>query len=262
MKNKSVSENIEFKNKQGLSLSARMDLPDGNKVKAYAIFSHCFTCSKHFKAAAYISRGLASLGFGVLRFDFAGIGDSQGIFQQTNFSTNVADVVAAAGYMEEQKMAPDLLIGHSFGGTAVLRAAAEIPSASAVVTIGSPADPDHIIRLVTEQKKEIEERGETRLQIGNKNFTITKQFLDDVAAAQVSKRLHRLNKALLVLHSPLDGTVGIENAGTIFQAARHPKSFVALAGADHLLTEREDADYAARIIDVWAGRFLGRGVFR
>ena len=252
-----TSKAITFKNSENLSISAVLDTPGQREPTVYAIFSHCFTCSKHFKAAAYISRALVAFGYGVMRFDFAGIGDSEGLFKETTFSTNVSDIIAGARYMAERKMAPGLLIGHSFGGTATLRAAGDIPSAKAVVTIGSPADPGHILRLVEHQKREIETRGEARIRIGDKPVTIGRQFLEDVSNSRVSDSVRKLNKALLVLHSPFDAIVGIENAAAIFRAARHPKSFVSLAGADHLLTESEDAEYAARLIAVWAGRYLG-----
>ncbi len=250
------SENVNFVNSQGLVLDARLDQPDDKDVKAWAVFAHCFTCNKNFKAAAYVSQALTEHGLGVLRFDFTGLGQSQGAFEETNFSSNVADIISAVRYLAENRQAPQLLVGHSLGGTAALYAAEQIDSVSAVVTVGSPAEPKHLMRHLTAAKQRIGKQGQGRVLVDGRSFTFKKQFFQDLEQASLAERLGRLKKAVLILHAPRDGTIGIENAAAIFKAARHPKSFVALAGADHLLSDKQDAAYAGNLIAVWADMYL------
>lgn len=245
---------IEFPGSDDTMLAARLELPEGTPA-AFALFAHCFTCSKDSFAASRISRALVDYGVAVLRFDFTGLGGSDGDFANTNFTSNIEDVVAATEFLRDNYRAPSLLIGHSLGGAAVLAAAHRIPSARAVVTIGAPSDPSHITNLFGAANAEIESRGEAQVQLGGREFRIRKQLLDDIAAQPQSARLRDLDAALLVVHSPIDQTVGIDNAREIFETARHPKSFVALDGADHLLSNRDDATFAASIIAAWAARY-------
>ncbi len=249
------SEKLEFTGHGGDTLAARFDLPDG-PVQAVALFAHCFTCSKDIPAARRIAARLAGLGIAVLRFDFTGLGHSQGEFANTHFSSNVADLVAAARHLEDLGKAPALLIGHSLGGAAVLAAAADIPSAKAVVTIGAPADPSHVIHNFGAKIDEIRESGEAQVSLAGRPFTIRRAFLDDISAARLTPAIAGLKRALLVLHGPRDQTVGVENASEIFLAAKHPKSFVTLDDADHLLSRAEDAEYAAEVIAAWSRRYL------
>jgi fermentation-respiration switch protein FrsA (DUF1100 family) len=250
------SEHIAFINSRGLQLDARLDRPDARSVQAWAIFAHCFTCNKDFKAAAYVSQALTEYGLGVLRFDFTGLGRSQGSFEETNFSSNVTDILAAARYLAENHQGPQLLVGHSLGGTAALLASGQIDSVSAVVTIGSPAEPGHLMRHMTGVKEQVAREGQAQIIVEGRPFTVKKQFLQDLEQSSLADRIGHLNKALLILHAPQDATVGIENAAALFKAARHPKSFVALDGADHLLSDRLHAAYAGRLIAVWAGMYL------
>jgi len=245
---------IEFPGSNGTMLAARLDLPEGTP-SAFALFAHCFTCSKESFAASRISRALVDYGIAVLRFDFTGLGGSDGDFSNTNFSSNIDDIVAATEYLQENYRAPTILIGHSLGGAAVLAATHRVPSTRAVVTLGSPSDPAHVSNLFAHANAEIVAEGEATVQLGGRPFRIRKQLLDDVAAQPQSERLRNLDAALLVLHSPVDQTVGIDNAREIFDAARHPKSFVALDEADHLLSDREDASFAASMIAAWAARY-------
>ncbi len=249
------SENISFTNAQGEQLAARLELPAG-EPKATALFAHCFTCSKDIFAASRISQGLAELGFAVLRFDFTGLGASEGEFANTNFSSNVNDLVAAADFMREKIEAPRILIGHSLGGAAVLAAAQHVPEAVAVATIGAPFDPGHVGHLFDGAKAEIEATGEAEVKLGGRNFKIKKQFLEDIENQQAVHNIASLRKALLIFHAPLDQTVGIENAQEIFKTAKHPKSFVSLDKADHLLSRRADALYVANVLAAWADRYL------
>ena len=249
------SAKLEFTGHGGDTLAARFDTPDG-PLKAVALFAHCFTCSKDIPAARRIAARLAGLGIAVLRFDFTGLGHSQGEFANTHFSSNVADLVAAARHLEGMGKAPALLIGHSLGGAAVLAAAAEIPSAKAVVTIGAPADPAHVMHNFGAKIDEIRAAGEAQVSLAGRPFTIRREFLDDISAARLTPAIAGLKRALLVLHAPRDQTVGVENAGEIFLAAKHPKSFVTLDGADHLLSRAGDAEYAAEVIAAWSRRYL------
>ncbi|MBH0131393.1 alpha/beta fold hydrolase [Salinibacterium sp. NK8237] len=245
---------IEFPGSNDSMLAARLDLPDGTP-SAYALFAHCFTCSKDSFAASRISKALVDYGIAVLRFDFTGLGGSDGDFSNTNFSSNIDDVVAATEYLGTNYRAPTILIGHSLGGAAVLAAAHRVPSTRAVVTLGSPSDPAHISNLFSHASAEIVAEGEAMVQLGGREFRIRKQLLDDIAAQPQSARLRDLDAALLVMHSPIDQTVGVDNAREIFETAKHPKSFVALDGADHLLSNRDDAAFAASIIAAWSARY-------
>ncbi len=249
------SEKITFQGHSGENLAARFDLPEGPHL-ATAIFAHCFTCSKDIPAARRISQRLAAMGIAVLRFDFTGLGHSEGEFENTHFSSNVADLVLAAAYLSDKGMAPSLLIGHSLGGAAVLKAAPEIPSIKAVATIGAPFDPEHVTHNFGTCISDIQRDGQATVNLGGRPFTIRKQFLDDVSATELAPVIANLKKALLVLHAPTDTYVGIENASQIFMTAKHPKSFITLDDADHLLTRAEDAEYAAEAIAAWSGRYL------
>ncbi len=246
---------ISFPGASGALLSARLDAP-AEPPLAYALFAHCFTCSKESKAATLISASLAERGVAVLRFDFTGLGGSGGDFANTNFSSNVADLVAAAGHLRKNYRAPAILVGHSLGGTAVLAAAPDIPECTAVATIGSPFDPKHVLGLIGNSTQAIEREGEAQVEIGGRAFLIKKQFLDDILGHKLGEIVARMGKALMVMHSPRDTIVDIDNATKIFMAAKHPKSFVSLDPADHLLSEREDALYAARVVAAWAERYL------
>lgn len=250
------SSMVRFPGSLGAQLAARLDLPPGKPV-AYALFAHCFTCSKDTLAAARIGAALTARGLAVLRFDFTGLGGSEGDFANTDFSSNVSDLVAAAAWLREQHEAPRLLVGHSLGGSAVLAAAPRIPEASAVATIGAPADPAHVRRMLGDSVPEIEAAGQAEVHLAGRKFRIRKQLLDDLERHAGREAIGSLGKALLIFHSPADTTVSIDNASQIFMAARHPKSFVSLDKADHLLTRREDGAYVADVLAAWASRYLG-----
>ncbi len=249
------TERITFPGHNGDALAARLDLPEGPHL-ATALFAHCFTCSKDIPAARRISARLAAMGIAVLRFDFTGLGHSDGEFANTSFTSNVGDLVAAADYLRGRGMAPSLLIGHSLGGAAVLRAVEEIDGVRAVATLGAPFDPAHVTHNFSHDLPKIRAEGAAEVHLGGRPFRITQSFLDDIEAASLAPRLAKLRAALLVMHAPRDQIVGIENAAQIFQAASHPKSFVTLDEADHLITRAEDAEYAAEVISAWAGRYL------
>jgi len=248
-------DKITFEGAQGARLAARLERPDGAH-RATALFAHCFSCSKDIAAARRIARRLTSAGFAVLRFDFTGLGHSEGEFANTTFTSNVGDLVAAAAWLEAQGMAPGLLIGHSLGGAAALKAAGAIASVRAVATIGAPFDPAHVTHNFADALDRIERDGQAEVDLGGRAFTIGRDFVRDVDAAELAPAIAGLKRALLVLHAPRDAVVGIENATNIFTAARHPKSFVTLDGADHLLTDPADADYAAGVVAAWAERYL------
>ena len=249
------SQKVEFPGSQDGKLAALLELPDG-EPRAHALFAHCFTCSKDIFAAARISAGLADAGIAVLRFDFTGLGASEGEFANTNFSSNVDDLVRAADYLRGAHRAPSILIGHSLGGAAVLAAAGRIAEAKAVATIAAPSGPGHVAHLLADARSEIEAKGEAEVVLAGRSFRIRKQFLDDIESHRLAAAIKELKRALLIFHAPRDAVVGIENAAEIFQAARHPKSFVSLDGADHLLTRREDACYVAGVLAAWATRYV------
>jgi len=248
-------QRFSFPGHAGDTLAARLDLPDGPHL-ATALFAHCFACGKDITAARRIAARLSSMGIGVLRFDFTGLGHSEGEFGNTDFTTNVEDLVAAATALTRKDMAPSLLIGHSLGGAAVLKAASLIPSVKAVATIGAPFDPAHVTHTFSEALPRIISDGVATADLGGRPFRIGKRFLEDVAKGALTPAIGNLKAALLVLHAPLDDTVGIDNASQIFLAARHPKSFVTLDGADHLLSQPQDAEYAASVIAAWSARYL------
>jgi alpha/beta superfamily hydrolase len=248
---------LEFTNKAGQKLSARIDLPANDRPIAFSLFAHCFTCSKNIKAASHISRALTRGGIAVMRFDFTGLGESEGDFGDTNFSSNVEDLVTAAEFMTRNYEGPKILIGHSLGGAAVLQAAARIPSSLAVITIAAPADPNHVSLALGDSKEIIERRGEARVDLASRTFKIKKQFLDDLESVSMQQTIQNLKRALLIFHAPNDGVVGIENAAKIFQIARHPKSFISLDKADHLLMNPKDSQYVGSLIAAWAMRYVG-----
>lgn len=250
-----IVERIEFAGSDGQKLSARLDAPSA-PARAFALFAHCFTCGKDIFAASRIAQALTEHDIAVLRFDFTGLGASEGEFANTNFSSNVADLIAAADHLRQAHRAPALLIGHSLGGAAVLAAAPNIPEARAVVTIGAPSDPTHVTGLFREYLDQIEAEGEAEVQLAGRPFRIKRQFLLDAAEQKLNDKIAHLHKALLVMHSPRDATVGIANAMHIFTAAKHPKSFVSLDTADHLLTRKSDAVYVANVIAAWSERFI------
>lgn len=246
--------NLTFKNRNNMELSARLDLPTG-KPKTYALFAHCFSCSKNIKAAYHISHSLAHKGIAVLRFDFTGIGDSEGQFEDTNFSSNVDDIVDASNYLVDHYESPKILIGHSLGGTAVIKAAKSLKDLKAIVTIGSPFKPSHVEKIIT-NSGETDKQMDYSIKLGNKTFKIKKQFLDDLKDSDINDDLSSLNKALLVMHSPFDNVVSIDSASDIFLKAKHPKSFISLDNADHLLSEQSDSIYVGKLISEWASKYI------
>ncbi len=248
-------ERVTFPGSSGDLLAARLDLPAG-PPKAFALFAHCFTCSKDLRAASRIAAVLTDLGYGLLRFDFTGLGASEGEFANTNFSSNVADLLAAAEWLGEHHRSPQLLVGHSLGGAAVIRASGSIPEVRAVATIGAPSDAGHAAKLFDGALDQIAELGEVEVDLHGRCFTIKQQFIDDLRSGGVTEAAAAMSGALLVMHSPVDNTVGVEHAANIFQAARHPKSFVSLDSADHLLSSTADAEYAASVVGAWAARYL------
>ena len=248
-------ERVEFPGSQGVPLAGRLELPEGDPL-AYALFAHCFTCGKDAVAATRISRALTAAGIAVLRFDFTGLGQSGGDFANSNFTSNVEDLVRAASFLGATRRAPSILIGHSLGGAAVLAAVDRIPEVRAVVTIGAPADPRHVLGLIGDQLADLLSSESAEITLGGRSFRVGRQFLDDLDSQSQQERVAHLSGALLVLHSPTDQIVSIDNAREIFDAARHPKSFVALDGADHLLTRAADAQFAADIIAAWVERYV------
>lgn len=249
-------QKVTFKNTEGQTLVGRLELPVDRHPHNYAVFAHCFTCNKNLLAVKNIGKALTSHGFGVLRFDFTGLGESEGDFADTNFSGNVEDLVAAAKYLEENYEAPTLIIGHSLGGAASIFAASEISSIKAVATVGAPSNPVHVKHLLRSGVEEIQSTGKAVINLSGRDFTIKKQFLDDLETKSLPETAKALRKPLLVLHSPQDDTVGIKNAEEIYVAAHHPKSFVSLDGADHLLSRKEDSIYVGEVISGWAKRYL------
>jgi len=253
-----LTERVDFAGPHG-KLAAKIDLPDG-LPRAYGVFAHCFTCSKDVLAANRISQGLAAHGIAMLRFDFAGLGASAGDFGDTNFSSNVEDLIAAAGFLREKFAAPQLLVGHSMGGTAVLAAAHRIPESKAVVTIASPSDPHYVVNaLLSEHLDTLAQSGEARVKLAGRDFNIRQQFVEDATQHQLAERIAHLGRALLVMHAPNDDTVEMANALRIFEMAQYPKSFISLDGIDHLVTGRDDAAQVAAMIAAWSARYVEDG---
>ncbi len=250
------SKRVQFTNANGYTLSAKIEMPVNQHPHTFAIFAHCFTCSKNLLAVRQIGRSLINEGIALLRFDFTGLGESEGDFADTNFSTNLKDIYAAADFLKEHYQAPEILIGHSLGGAAMLHAACNIDSVKAVATIGAPYNPIHVHHLFSDDLDTIEAEGQAEVNLGGRQFTVKKQFLDDLKNHSPFEKLNKLRKAILVLHSPQDSTVEIENAAKIYQAAFHPKSFLTLDGADHLLSKKEDALYAGDMIACWAKKYI------
>ena len=249
------SKNISFPNADGDALSGILDVPEGDP-RAYALFAHCFTCSKNLKAASNIARAMTDAGIAVLRFDFTGLGQSEGAFEDTSFSSNVGDLLSAVAWLEKEHRAPEILFGHSLGGTAVLQAAAQVSSAVAVATIGSPADPQHVAHMVAGAEDALRENGIAEVQLGGRPFRIRQQFVDDLTTHDLPTAIASLRKAVLIMHAPLDAIVEIDNASALFGAAKHPKSFVSLDTADHLLSRSDDSRYAGEMLAAWAARYL------
>jgi uncharacterized OsmC-like protein/pimeloyl-ACP methyl ester carboxylesterase len=249
------TERFQFTGEGGHQLAASLDLPEREPL-AYALFAHCFTCGKDVLAARRIAAALAAKGIAVLRFDFTGLGSSEGEFANSTFSSNVADLVRAANHLRDTRKAPALLIGHSLGGAAILAASEQIPEAKAVVTIAAPSDPAHVTGLFRDRIEDIRKQGKGEVSLAGRPFRITREFLDDIAEHGLMMQVTNLHKALLIMHSPTDDTVGIDNATRIFVAAKHPKSFVSLADADHLLDGKRDSAYVADVIAAWAARYL------
>ncbi len=250
-------QNVRFEGSLDKTLSGRLHLPEGT-TRAYALFAHCFTCTKDILAARKIADELSKRGIALLRFDFTGLGASSGDFENTTFTSNIGDILAAAQYLRENFEAPAILIGHSLGGAAILAAAGEVPEAKAVATIGAPADADHVIHNFGAHLDEIEKEGVADVKLAGRPFTIKREFVDDLRShtVTVEERVAKMGKALMILHSPIDATVGIENAGKIYSAAKHPKSFVSLDTADHLLSSSKDVAYVAEVIAAWASRYV------
>ena len=251
----SITQRLEFTGHSGASLAARLDLPNG-PLRAYALFAHCFTCSKDILAARRIAASLSREGIAVLRFDFTGLGSSEGEFASTNFSTNCGDLLSAVEFLRSHYEAPAVLIGHSLGGAAVLAVAKDVPEAKAVVTIGAPADAGHVLKNLGASLDTIREKGEAEVDLAGRKFLIQRQFVEDVEMQKIRDAVGAMRKPLLILHSPIDDTVGIDNASEIFLAAKHPKSFVSLDKADHLLTDPADAAFAAQTIAGWLSRYV------
>jgi uncharacterized OsmC-like protein/alpha/beta superfamily hydrolase len=246
---------IEFPGSLGAQLAARLDLPAA-PPRAFALFAHCFTCSKETRAPTHIGKALVEQGIALLRFDFTGLGGSEGEFENTSFSSNVDDLVAAADWLRREHSAPSVLIGHSLGGAAMLAAAARIPESRAVVTLNAPFSPEHVANLFADSHSQIEREGVATVNIGGRPFRVRREFLEDLAGQRQTERVRELRRALLIMHAPTDTVVGIDNATAIYTAARHPKSFISLDGSDHLLTRSEDARYAAQVLAAWVSRYL------
>jgi putative redox protein len=250
------SERIKFNNKEGIQLSARLDFPVDQKPLAFAIFAHCFTCNKNFHAVKNISKGLTSNGIAVLLFDFTGLGQSEGEFESTTFTTNIQDLFAASDFLSENYEAPKIIIGHSLGGAAALFAAQQLENIKAAVCIAAPFNPYHVTNLLADDLEKIKKEGKAKVNIGGRSFTIGQSFIDDLDDHKPEKAAKDLRKALLIMHSPQDNVVSIENAAKIYQAAMHPKSFISLDGADHLMQEESDSIYAGSMIAHWVRKYL------
>jgi alpha/beta superfamily hydrolase len=254
--NAMISEKIRFDNGRGQILTGRLDRAEDGPSDTVALFAHCFTCTKNLKAIANISKALVHEGITVLRFDFTGLGESEGDFEETNFTSNTEDLIAASRYLGEAYRPPKLLIGHSLGGAAVLQAAGSIESSRAVATIAAPCEPGHLKELLKVDDETLRSKGEVEINIGGRPFRMKKQFFDDLDRRGMDFKIHNLKRALLILHSPADSIVSIDNAAHIFQAARHPKSFISLDRADHLLMHESDTRYAGSVIAAWVRRYL------
>jgi len=253
-------QKITFTNREGYTLAARLEHPADGKPRAYAILAHVFTGNKNLSATRYIARCLTQHSIAVLRFDFAGLGESEGDFAETNFSSNVSDLLAAAEYLAEHYEPPQLLVGHSLGGASVIFAAAQLPSIRAIATIGTPSEPEHVMHLLAERLEDIEECGKATVNIGGRSFTIKKQFVDDLRNKDMYGVLRELKKPILVMHSPQDSIVEIDNAAQIYKAAYHPKSFISLDGADHMLSSKKDAHYVGNMVASWLSRYIDESV--
>jgi len=250
------SKTIYFSNSRGERLAAKLDLPEDEQPITYALFAHCFTCTKSIKAAVNIARALNQKKIAVLRFDFTGLGQSEGEFADTNFTTNVADLIVASEYLAREFESPQIIIGHSLGGAAVIQAAEKIPSLRAVVTIAAPHDPGHVTHHFENMRQQIEEYGSAEVDLAGRKFTIKRQFLEDLEIQRLDTHIKSLKTALMVMHSPRDTTVSIENAADIYKAAKHPKSFISLDDADHLLLKEEDSLYVGMMIAAWSHRYI------
>lgn len=253
-----TTQRMSFVGTDGHELAARLELPPDGRAAAYAIFAHCFTCSKNSRAAVDLSRALGRLGIGVVRFDFTGLGASEGDFARTSLASNVDDVLQVSRQMETELEAPALLVGHSLGGAAVLQAASALPSVRAVVTIGAPADPRHVLRHLSDATADIERDGQAPVSIGGREIIVGRRFIEDLDGQKMESVVEALDRALLIFHSPVDKVVGIENAARLYEMAKHPKSFVSLDRADHLLTDADDARYVAEVTAAWAHRYIDR----
>lgn len=250
------SQKVYFKNKKGDKLSGNLDLPENSNPHEFAIFAHCFTCSKNLTAVHTISKALCLYGIAVLRFDFTGLGESEGDFSDSGFSSNVSDLIAAGEFLMNNYESPSLAIGHSLGGTAILMAAHKIDSLKAIVTIGSPADPEHVKHLLVEGMESIKKNGKSKVNLSGREFTITEEFIEDLEKFNPIEQLKNLNKSLLIMHSPQDRVVAIDHAAEIYHAGRHPKSFISLNKADHMLNDKEDSFYAGELISAWVKRYI------
>ena len=250
-----TSLRFSFENASGLQLAAIVDLPI-LPIKYFALYAHCFSCGKDILVAARIARSLAAKGIAVMRFDFTGIGSSEGSFEESNFTNNCLDIVAATEYMRQHYQAPRLLIGHSLGGTAMLNAAEHIPEAAAIVSIAAPASPDHVLSHFESEVDKLEKQEKVDIELANKTLTISRDFVADLKQHSLLEKISQLRKALLIFHSPIDNIVSINEASKIFVAAKHPKSFISLDKADHLITEKKDIEYIAEAINAWALRYI------
>ena len=250
------SKKVKFTNNDGFELSARLELPVDQHAHSYAIFAHCFTCNKNLTAVKNIARALTQHGFGVLRFDFTGLGESEGDFSSTDFSSNIRDLETAANYLAKHMEAPKLLVGHSLGGAAVIFAGKSIPSIEAIATIGAPSSPEHVSHLFKNDIAEIKEQGKAIVTIGGREFSISNEFIEDISEKNMQEKVKDLRMPLLLMHSPQDTVVGIANAADIYSHAMHPKSFISLDGADHLLSDKRDSLYAGNVIAEWASRYI------
>ena len=251
-----MTENITFANAAGDALSARLETPDEGEIRAYAVFAHCFTCGKAIGAAVQIARSLAREGIATLRFDFTGLSESEGDFAHSGFQSNVSDLIAAAEFMEQEYESPRFLLGHSLGGTAAIQAASAIDSVRAVCSIGSPFEPDHALHLVGDALDTVQAEGRAKVELAGRTFEISRDFVDQFESAQMESIVKNLGRAILVMHSPVDNTVGIDHAAKIFGAAKHPRSYISLDDADHMLSRKRDAQYAGRMAAAWATRYL------